>query len=117
MIPVVNEALYPQNAVRMYLRRLKATRRIVECALGVLKEEFPCLNHLRLRTPEACARVILMCVIMHNIQNEFRYNRLEEHNIDLGDYDLQDETDENEAEDDDDNNLATQRDIIDFMNT
>lgn len=61
--------------VQRYLNRLKATRQLVECSLGVLKEQFPCLNHLRLRTPNACAQVFLMCATLHNIQNEFHHNR------------------------------------------
>lgn len=119
LIPVLNEARYPQNGVRKYLRRLKATRRIVECALGVSKEQFPCLNHLRLKTPQACAKVILMCIILHNIQNDFRHNRHEEHNIDIEDYDDMDHEDDNnvdENNDDDENNLMAQREIIELMN-
>lgn len=60
---------------RRYLVRLKSTRQLIECSIGILKEQFPCLNHLRLRKPEACSKVFLMCVTLHNIQNEFRHNR------------------------------------------
>lgn len=35
------------EAERVYNIRHKSTRRIVECALGILKEKFPCLNRLR----------------------------------------------------------------------
>lgn len=110
--------MYQQNAaVRMFLRRLKATRRIVECALGVLKEEFPYLNQLGLKIPEACAKIILMCITIHNIQNNFRYNRHEEHNINIyGDYDdIDDEDDNNHDNDDEENNLTAQREIIELM--
>lgn len=73
LTPVLNRPL--TNGARRYLRRLKATRQLVECSLGVLKEQFPSLNHLRLRTPETCAMIFIMCVTLHNIQNEFSHNR------------------------------------------
>lgn len=79
LTPVINNVPLT-NGARRYLRRLKITRQLIECSLGVLKEEFPCLNHLRLRTPEACAKVILTCITLHNIQNEFRHNQ---HAIDI----------------------------------
>lgn len=79
MTPVLNQPL--TLGARRYLRRLKSTRQLVERSLGVLKEKFPCLNHLRLRAPEACASIFLMCVTLHNIQNEFRHDEIE---IDIG---------------------------------
>lgn len=44
----------------------KTTRRLIEDSIGILKEKFPCLNHLRLQ-PQKAARVILTCCILHNI--------------------------------------------------
>lgn len=38
----------------------------MECALGVLKEKFPCLNHLRLNPTYAC-RVVSCCVALCNL--------------------------------------------------
>ena len=40
---------------------------MVENALGILKEKFPCLNHLRLQ-PITASNVILACIILHNIE-------------------------------------------------
>lgn len=58
----------PANGERRYLRRLRSTRQMVECSIGILKAKFPCLNYLRLKTPEKCCRVILACITLHNIQ-------------------------------------------------
>lgn len=58
---------FSDDGIRRYLRRHKSTRCIVECAFGILKEKFPCLNELRLR-PEVAGRVILSCMTLHNIQ-------------------------------------------------
>lgn len=120
LTPVVNEALYPPNAVRNFLRRLKSTRRIVECALGLFKEEFPCMNHLRLKKPENCSKLILMCFTIYNIQNEFRHERHEEHVIDMDELNRNEENDNEGGSDDDGDvadNLMTQSEIIHLMNT
>lgn len=54
-------------AVQRYLASFKSTRRLVECAFGVIKERFPTLNYLRLQ-PEAVASVVYACVSLHNIE-------------------------------------------------
>lgn len=54
------------NALARFLRAFKSTRRLVENALGILKEKFPCLNHLRMQPVSAC-NIILSCIILHNI--------------------------------------------------
>lgn len=119
LTPVFNTRNLPENGVRRYLRRFKITRRIVECAIGVLKEEFPCLNHLRLKSPSSCAFIILMCITLHNIQNEYRYNRHEEHDINMI-YNIDDDDDNNNDDDimdhdDQENNMATFREIIELF--
>lgn len=38
----------PQNGQRKYLRRLKSTRQLTECSIGLLKNKFPCLHYLKL---------------------------------------------------------------------
>ncbi|XP_063220565.1 putative nuclease HARBI1 [Bacillus rossius redtenbacheri] len=47
-------------------RRHKSTRRIIENALGIMKEKFPCLNYLRLN-PVFAANVIKCCATLCNI--------------------------------------------------
>lgn len=42
------------QANKSFLRAHKKTRRLIECAIGILKEKFPCLNHLRLNPRFAC---------------------------------------------------------------
>lgn len=72
LTPVVNRS---QNDVTLrFLDSFLKTRQLVECALGVLKEKIPCLNHLRLRTPERCAKVILACIVLCNAENRMNHN-------------------------------------------
>jgi len=44
----------------------KSTRRLIECAYGIMKERFPCLNHLRLSPVRAC-KTVIACAVLHNI--------------------------------------------------
>lgn len=45
----------------------KKTRRIVECSFGMLKNRFPCLQFLRVKSPEFAAKIVMACVVLHNI--------------------------------------------------
>lgn len=47
----------------------RKTRFVIECSIGILKEEFPCLNYFRIRNPIRIARAIYTCVTLHNMQN------------------------------------------------
>jgi hypothetical protein len=67
MTPLSNDPEDP--AEQAYNRSHKSTRRIVECAYGILKERFPCLQHLRVK-PEYAGLVVLACVTLHNIANK-----------------------------------------------
>lgn len=65
LIPPLNRN--PDNVVEQRFNRAhKMTRRIVENSIGILKERFPCLNHLRLK-PRKAAKVVLACITLHNI--------------------------------------------------
>lgn len=65
LIPPLNRN--PDDVVEQRFNRAhKMTRRIVENSIGILKERFPCLNHLRLR-PRKAAKVVLACITLHNI--------------------------------------------------
>lgn len=57
----------PVRGSQIFLRRHKCTRSIIERSIGKLKSKFPCLNHLRLKSPIDCCRVILACVVLYNI--------------------------------------------------
>lgn len=60
----------PHNAAEaLYNRRHKSTRRIIECALGILKEKFPCLNHLRV-DPVFAAEIVKCCTTLCNVARE-----------------------------------------------
>lgn len=43
------------------------TRSVIERSIGILKLRFPCLNHLRVKTPVYAAEVVKACVCLHNI--------------------------------------------------
>lgn len=116
LTPVLRREITP--GARRYLRRLKATRQLIECALGAFKEKFPCMNHLRLKSPESCAKLILMCVTVYNIENMFAHNNNEciEINIDNNDNDafqLQDDNAINEVADV--NAVRVMNEIIDLF--
>lgn len=48
-----------------FIRAHKQTRRVIEQAFGILKQKFPCLNHLRVK-PAFAARVVTCCVALCN---------------------------------------------------
>jgi len=47
-------------------RKHKSTRRLIECSYGILKERFPCLNHLRTQ-PYKSGMIVMTCAVFHNI--------------------------------------------------
>lgn len=63
--PLVQPNLSHQETV--YNRRHKATRRLIECAFGILKERFACLKKLRHKDPAFASEVIMATVALHNI--------------------------------------------------
>lgn len=65
----------PPRGKEIYLRRHKSTRQVVECSIGMLKAKFPCLRYLRLKSVEQCARVILACITLYNVQTRFQRDR------------------------------------------
>lgn len=76
---------FPLNGQRKYLRRLRSTRQEIECSIGLLKNKFPCLNYLRIKSPEKCCIVILACITLHNIErivknNDKSFERMEQSN-------------------------------------
>jgi hypothetical protein len=48
-----------------FIRRHRQTRSVIEQAFGILKEKFPCLNHLRIQ-PEFAANIIKCCAALCN---------------------------------------------------
>ncbi|XP_055543311.1 putative nuclease HARBI1 [Wyeomyia smithii] len=54
---------------RRYNNRLKSTRQTIERALGVLKEKFLCLNHLRVN-PHFAGQIVKCCATLCNISRE-----------------------------------------------
>jgi hypothetical protein len=51
---------------RRYNIAHKRTRKLVEDSYGILKEKFPCLNHLRMK-PQKAGKVVLACATLHNV--------------------------------------------------
>nr|CAI5831368.1 unnamed protein product [Callosobruchus analis] len=62
--PIVEDVNRPEQ--RRFARAPKKTRRTVECAIGLMKEKFPCLNYLRLQPVFVC-KVIKCCVALCNL--------------------------------------------------
>lgn len=60
------------QAVPAYLAAHRKTRFIVECSIGILKEEYPALNHIRFQSVERICTAVYACVTLHNMQNKFR---------------------------------------------
>lgn len=50
-----------------FLRAHKQTRRVIECAIGIAKEKFPCLNYLRLTDTAFACEVIKCCIVLCNL--------------------------------------------------
>lgn len=61
--PIVTDCNDEANV--RFLRAHKGTRRVIENAIGILKEKFPCLNYLRLEPKLAC-EVFNCCVTLCN---------------------------------------------------
>ena len=60
----------PNNATeRKFNRTHKATRRVIENAIGILKEKLPCLSHLRV-SPIYAGDIVKTCVTLSNISKE-----------------------------------------------
>lgn len=78
----------PVRGSQTFLRRLKVTRSSVERTIGKLKMKFPCLQHLRLKSPTSCCRVILACVTLYNINCLAKINRRQriQQVLNLGNY-------------------------------
>ncbi|KAJ8871272.1 hypothetical protein PR048_027580 [Dryococelus australis] len=52
-----------------YNFRLKAARQVTERVLGILREKYPCFNHLRL-SPTYVASVVKCCATLCNFSRE-----------------------------------------------
>lgn len=77
LIPPTVRAVNANNrllvgGVQLYQTTHRKTRFIVERTIGILKEEYPCLNHFRFKTPYRIATAIYACVTLHNMQNHYR---------------------------------------------
>ncbi|KAB7495558.1 hypothetical protein Anas_05374 [Armadillidium nasatum] len=103
----------PNNeAERRYNRRLKATRQVIERSIGILKEKFPCLNHLRVNPVYAC-NVVKCCASLCN------YARLGEAEDGIPIHEDDVELEENENNDDNEphqgGGIVRQREILRLM--
>lgn len=96
-----------------YNRRLKSTRQTIERCLGILKEKFPCLNHLRLE-PTFAAEVVKCCATLCNIARE---NEDEEEAFDIGEQEEEEVPLEEDGEEQDEEHpgILRQRAIIHSM--
>lgn len=60
------------GVVEIFERIHRKTRFIVENSIGILKEEYPVLNYLRVRDPIHISNIIYTCITLHNMQNKHR---------------------------------------------
>lgn len=109
MTPIIhnfNDLPHLQRAKRLYLQRHRRTRFVVECAIGVWKEQFPCLNQFRIRAPHRIANAIYTAATLHNMQKKNRHGSYDYdanlNSIVQRDYNIDDEI-EVEEEDEDEN--------------
>lgn len=84
--PVIPHQIEHTSGFRRFIRSHKTTRRLVENAIGILKEKFPCLNYLRLSPIVAC-KVILTCSILHNLEKRMGSSTFEINTENLSDDD------------------------------
>lgn len=80
MTPVIPHVIPRTPTLARYLRSFKSTRRMIENAIGILKEKFPCLNYLRTQPLTAC-NIILSCVILHNIEKRIGSQNYEPYTV------------------------------------
>lgn len=64
------------QAQQRFLRAHRQTRRIVECAIGKLKEKFPSLNYLRVNPFSAC-NIVKCCVVLCNLTKDIGVGLME----------------------------------------
>lgn len=43
----------------------------MENSLGILKEEFPVLNHMRVKNKSRVSSIVTCCITLHNMQNKY----------------------------------------------
>lgn len=56
-------------AIELFKTTHRRTRFIVERTIGIWKEEFPCLNYMRIKEPSKISTVIYAAATLHNMQN------------------------------------------------
>lgn len=67
-----NQIMELAPAIELYQQTLRKTRFIVERTIGILKEEFPCLNYMRIKNTSRISTVIYAAATLHNMQNRHR---------------------------------------------
>lgn len=69
----VNAVPALEDAINSYKRKHRRTRFVVECTIGIWKEEYPFLNGFRFRTPARISNAIYATATLHNMQNFHRH--------------------------------------------
>lgn len=69
---------------RIFNYRCSRARRVVENAFGILASRFRCLLTIMRKKPETCRKIVLVCVILHNLMRE-RYPRMQDNLLDRED--------------------------------
>lgn len=86
----------PEDPAQLrFVRAHKKTRWIIESAIGILKEKFPCLNYLRVKPAYAC-NIIKACVTLCNLTKHEAVNYDDEDFRDDGN-EMREEVEDNDA--------------------
>lgn len=112
-----------QNAIEIYLRKHRKTRFMVECAIGILKQQFYCLRYgFRFVDPRRVSIAIYACITLHNMQNFFKHGSYdydeELFRIANAEPNQDEENDQNQNHDDVDANIGAverQRQLLEYF--
>lgn len=131
MTPIIRQQnIRPElaNGIHLYRIKHRRTRFKVENSIGILREEFPCLNQMRVRSPTNISRIIMSCITIHNIQNNYCHGSYSyDQRLDRMARRINEDEDEDEEDNQAQNNplinavpqinaVQRQRDIITYFN-
>ncbi len=72
LVPPITQAVLKSEEERAFNSAQMATRRMVESSFGILKNKFPCLNYLRVKSAKFACEIIKACVSLHNVALRYR---------------------------------------------
>lgn len=67
----LNETEENVVGVARYTRKHRKTRFKVENSIGIMKEQFPVLNYMRVKNQSRVSAIVMCCITLHNMQNKY----------------------------------------------